>query len=155
MIQRKQTVYLLLSVILMAIYSYMPIGSMQASEQSYTFSILGLSSSLNNSVVGFTNYWPLIIPFAFTALMNLVAIFMYKRRQQQAKLTILSMFLQLGVLALTIVYAYYLLPLQIDNLKLALQFSLAFPVVNIVLTYLALKGIRKDEALIKSMDRIR
>lgn len=155
MIQRKQTLYLLISAILMATFVFLPIAAINTAEHNYTFDILGLKTITNNECTTVLNIWPLTILFAVTALFNVAAIFMYKRRLQQARVTVLSMLLQAGMMVLMAFYVYYIFPQQLENTSLVFQFPAIIPVINIILTFMAYKGIKKDEAIIKSMDRIR
>lgn len=52
---------------------------------------------------------------------------------------------------------YYMINSQAKELTAVVDYSIinAFPLVAMVLSYLALRAIGKDEALIRSMDRIR
>jgi uncharacterized membrane protein YhdT len=90
-----------------------------------------------------------------TALNSLFIIFQYKKRMLQVKLSGLNYLLLSGVLV-----AYYL-TIKEDNGLLTDpgrgQFLIGFyvPVIAILLNFLVIRFIRKDEALVRSVDRIR
>jgi uncharacterized membrane protein len=82
------------------------------------------------------------------------AIFSFKNRKNQIKLG----WATLGILLLTSIYIFYYYfwiksHFSITNSNINLAST--FPIVSIVLTFLAIKAIKKDEKLVKSMDRIR
>lgn len=82
------------------------------------------------------------------ALAGLVAIFLYKNRKLQIQLSLSGLLLQLIVLVL-----YFLETKKFTEGNFAL--SSIFTFIIPVLFILAWMGIRKDEKLIRSMDRLR
>ena len=82
----------------------------------------------------------LILPF--------VQIFMFKNRVKQIKIGKLA-------IAYWVIWAviFVILSLSIDNLKPS--FGAIIPLLSILFIYLANKAIRKDEDLVRSIDRIR
>jgi hypothetical protein len=48
-------------------------------------------------------------------------------------------------------FTYY----SFSEAQISFKISILFPIVAIILDYLAIRGIGKDEALIRSIDRIR
>ena len=44
---------------------------------------------------------------------------------------------------------------RIDPLSLSLKIALSFPLVSLILDYLAIRNIGADEALVRSLDRLR
>ncbi len=43
----------------------------------------------------------------------------------------------------------------VGDLTMSYELPVVFPVVNLILLWLALRGVKKDEDLIKSVDRLR
>lgn len=90
-----------------------------------------------------------------TALNSLFVIFQYKKRMLQVKLSGLNYLLLSGTLV-----AYYLLIKDLNGLLTDAgkgQFLIGFyvPVIAILINFLVIRFIRKDEALVRSVDRIR
>lgn len=124
MIQRIQTIYLLLvAVLLTTMVFIMPTG-----------------------VVALTVVAAAIAAIAF------VTIFIYKKRKMQINLTLLNF----GLIALYLVLFFYFLSqslVELNDWKQVLL--LVLPVFGLFFNLLALLAIKKDEALIKSLNRLR
>jgi hypothetical protein len=135
MIQRIQTIWLLLALT----------ASLVTLELSFYSG--NKDNNLFEKLNGSSNFLLLILTVA-VAVTALVTIFLYKNRTLQTRLTWLGLLLQLIVLAL-----YF------QQTKLFVQgsytLSSALSFVIPVFFILAWLGIRKDEKLIKSMDRLR
>jgi drug/metabolite transporter (DMT)-like permease len=135
MIQRIQTIWLLLAA--------------AASLASLKFSFYsGLNKdSLFTNLNGLSNFL-LFIATVAVALAAIISIILFKNRKRQIQVVVVGLLLQAGVLV------YYFLQTQQykeGNYNLSSILSFAVPVFLI----LALMGIRKDEKIIKSMDRLR
>lgn len=135
MIQRIQTIWLLLALI----------ASLVTLELSFYSG--NKDNNLFEKLNGSSNFLLLILTVA-VAVTALVTIFLYKNRKLQTRLTWLGLLLQLVVLAL-----YF------QQTKLYVQgsytLSSALSFVIPLFFILAWLGIRKDEKLIQSMDRLR
>jgi hypothetical protein len=83
----------------------------------------------------------------------LFAIFLFKNRKAQIKLCVINI---LFMLCWYSVYAFHAINLG-DQYQASFQieFAAGLPFFALILYFLALKGVRADEALIRSMDRIR
>ena len=168
MIQRIQTLYLLLVVILgtlLCIFS--PVEFLLPDATDYV-SLHALDK------------WPLAVMSIAIPLLALVTIGMYKRRLLQVRLNIMNVVLCLGYYALLALYVAYIVkgyePLDAVNCQLStvncqlstlncqlstvncewyLTMWSAIPLVNVVLTMMATRRILKDEALVRAADRLR
>ena len=155
MIQRIQTVYLFLSFLLMGGYFISPVANFTNNDGSVfemnAFSLQNASDTTQTAI--FDNY-PIAVLAGIIAVIFFVIIFLYKKRALQSRLCILNMLLVLGHAGL--VYFYFSLgESKIDATDSGLgMVNLVLPVV-LILTYIAHKRIRLDEALVKSYDRIR
>ena len=92
------------------------------------------------------------------ALLPLVTIFIYKNRLTQIRLCVSELVLLVGSIAFVALYCYRLcdvLKEMFPELNFTLGFAALMPVVSIVPVVLAIRGIAKDEALVRSLDRIR
>ncbi|NBC83594.1 MAG: DUF4293 family protein [Bacteroidetes bacterium] len=154
MIQRIQTIYLLASCILIAFMIDMPMLQLAGTNGGiFLFKSYGVIS-IGDDTVNIYNTWPLLIMFIAIASISLFTIFLYKNRQLQIRLTIYNMILQVGLTG--VIYFFYISfnkEMSIDHISY--EISLAFPVIALIFNYLALRNIRKDEAIIQSMNRLR
>ena len=123
MIQRKQTVFLLLAAIL--------------------------------GVVVIVNYpmWPLFVLMLVASSLSVFAIFKYKQRPLQARLSVLAAVLFLLWYPAVVLVNKFMMPS-------GLQFDMAnvwgaLPAVSAILCVMARKGIMDDERLVRAADRIR
>jgi hypothetical protein len=136
MIQRIQTLWLLLAA--------------AAEVASLKFPFYTGSLVVNNAYVRLTaaENIPILIVTVISILLSVISIFLYKQRGKQTGLTILNIFVSIGIIVL------YFLQLQqyaTGAFSLACLFAVAVPVFLIM----ALIGIRKDAKIIKSLDRLR
>ena len=157
--QRIQTVYLLISFIVVGIMSFFPILSIEGNEGVFELSVYGL---MREGTSGYSWSWPfpLIIFSTLISLLSLVIVFTYKKRSLQLGLGRLSYLLHLGM----IVYVSFTIGGAIETIdfseitgvvKPSYQYSYFAPIASVVFIFLALRAIRKDEELVKSLDRLR
>jgi len=87
-------------------------------------------------------------------LIALFTIFMYKWRIIQIRFSIFNMVLLIGYYAIFFFTRYVILQ---QNTMDSTTFSwpIILPLISAILTYLALRAIGKDEALVRSLDRLR
>ncbi len=155
MIQRIQTLYLLLVVLLTTVTFFSPVAGLQHAEQAaiYEMSYRGLfemNVSGNNMLA---NTWMLTALMALIPLLAFITIILFKKRMLQIRLIIFNIVLMAGFYGLMFIYLWqYGKSLEAS---LYLEISAAFPLVGIILSIMAIRAIGKDEALIKSLNRIR
>ena len=136
MLQRIQTVYMLLAILALAgLYMWFP--SIENPEG-------GLLIEKNELVV--------LIPLVFSAVIVLASIFQFKKRQLQFVLNRLAILLNFVLLG---VFVYRALSVSGETLVSEKGIALVVPIISIVLLALANKAIRRDEQLVKSADRLR
>ena len=160
MIQRIQTVYLLLVVALGVALVWLPVVQLVSPEdaaelQMYKLNSLRLENCLGNegAVTDLPGLWGLLFTTALIPLLALVDIFLYNKRILQARLNIFLVMLCLGyygVLALYIWHATLALGVEWHILPWA-----CIPLISLVLTLMATRAILRDEALVRAADRIR
>jgi len=153
MIQRIQTLFLLGVLILMTLMFFFPLAELiDSANNAYSFIYRGIPSLTEGEPMLFKAY-PVAILLAVIVLNVLVTIFSYKKRMRQIRLIVFNIFCMLGLVGLV----YYNVNSQVESMHAIANYSLinAFPLVSIVLSYLAIRHIGKDEAMIRSMDRIR
>ncbi len=137
MIQRIQTVYLLIALVISGILPYMfPLWTMSDGKEFH-----------------FMSDSTYTILFGLTTTLTLVSIMYFKKRQHQFVLNRLSIILNLILLGL---FVYRSLNLSGETLAVSEKgIGMFLPIVAIVFLALANKAIKKDEDLVKSADRLR
>ena len=90
--------------------------------------------------------------FGLSALLSLVTIFLYKNRKLQFVLGRVNIILNLILLGL---FVYWSLNVSGESKISEKGIGMVIPIVSIVLLVLANKAIKKDEDLVKSVDRLR
>jgi len=154
MIQRIQTAYLLIVAIIIGLFYFFPFASflLEQDMSSYSLSLEGLISNVGEHRTLF-KITPLIFLLSAIILITLITIFLYKRRMLQIKLSILNVVLLVGLQGLL----FYYTSVSSHQLGSKTNYSILFvlPVVSVILTYLAIRRIAKDEALVRSSDRLR
>lgn len=149
MIQRIQSLYILLATVLLALSAQLPLMSFMSADGDYQLAASGITQA--DSVILATT--PLLILILVAAAFNAFAFISFRKRMLQVRALVFSIILQLGSYGLG---AYYLLQIK-DSIVGPAAFSIpmTFPLVAAILSFLALRAIGKDEALVKSLDRIR
>ncbi|MDR2497388.1 MAG: DUF4293 domain-containing protein [Tannerellaceae bacterium] len=150
MLQRIQTLYLLLVVILMTISVFLPLAGVETGQEYRELNAFGLVDASNN----LQPMWGLFVLSLVVIVIALVAIFKYKKRILQIRLCIFNGLIILGFYALLGVQIY-LLKQAGEGASVSLKFALALPLVSLVLDYLAIRNIGADEVLVRSLDRLR
>lgn len=154
MIQRIQTLYLLVADILLVALYLLPFAELTGKEgASYLFNLNGLvpGNTTNGEVL--LNTWPLLAITGLIFALVVVVIFQYKNRPLQIKLSYLSAALLLILTGL--IYFYVWKGNAVAGGNYSFRLSSAFPLIAAILAWLATKGMIKDENLVKSIDRIR
>jgi hypothetical protein len=161
MIQRIQTIYLLLAAVAMALTLHFPLGTIVAGEDTIVLNAFNVSI-LGESVQATWLYICLIVMLALPALLSAIIIFLYKNRMLQFRLCMSNIVLHLGAMACIAIFCWRM-SVGIASLEpyreLPRVFTLGWvsvmPVISLILVVLAMRGISKDEALVRSLDRIR
>lgn len=154
MIQRIQTIYLFLALLLITLVIFFPVTHFFGENgQVYLLQVWGIVEAGEDTNHVVINTIPLLILFLIILLLLLISIFSFKKRTRQLRLSIFTILLMIG----SIVLIYFYRRHGMINLHAEAYFTIfaAVPAVSAVLTYLAFRGVKKDEELIRSYDRIR
>lgn len=152
MVQRIQSVYLLLIAGLMLAMLFVPLSSFTGVDgRLFLFKILSITDQQTLQILIAT--WPVVIPVAAVIINSLFTIFLYKNRKLQVKLAGANMPLVLVFYCAFIYYAWDFMKSYPSTIQIG--FALALPIVALIVNMLAVRAINKDEKLIKSLDRIR
>ena len=149
MIQRIQSVYLLVVTILMIVCMCSPVGSIIASTNEI--------SEFGNLCItmpdGTKDYapWALFVILLIVAILSFGTIFLFKERMLQIRLTIFSSVVLIGYYMALIAYIFMLA----EDTSFTPSWIICLPFIGIILNWLAIRGIGADEALVKAYDRLR
>lgn len=139
MIQRIQSVWLLLAAAFNAVTFKFPFYAGDWLKDDLPNTVVNLNAQ--------TTIWNTILTVV-TALLAFVAIFLFKNRKLQLRLTYMTLVVTLGLLTL-----YLIQTGQFSSGTISLWCVFYFAILLCLI--LAARGISADEKLIKSMDRLR
>ncbi len=153
MIQRKQTLYLLLALVAGILCLCMPLGTLQPAGMGVPSTVFNLCVVSAEKTVSFGLVTLLFFLLLIVCVISLVTIFLFKNRKRQSALCTLCMLLLLIWYAL---YAYlHFSAFGEENHVFVPQWTAVLPFVSDVFIWLARRGVIADEKLVRSMDRIR
>ena len=149
MIQRIQTVYLLIVAVFMVLMMSFPVGNF------YTKTDLSEMTSL--AVIrtdGTADYtpWALFAIEMVIGVLSVVTIFLYKKRVRQMRLALFSMIVLIGYYVTLGTFVWGVLK---EYGSFAPSWTICLPLISIILDYLAIRAIGKDEMLVKAYERLR
>ena len=144
MLQRIQTVWLLLAMACGVLLLYFPVWQITPGSTAQGMDIIGAGTHFY--LLGFP-------PVIF--ITHALAIFSFKKRKRQIRLC------NINVMLFIIFTIAALVILQVENRVFEnfhvgdFKIGAVFPLAGIVFNLIAKSGIKKDEELIRSMDRLR
>jgi len=155
MIQRIQTVYILLAAGLFFALFFLPLAIIRSGDVFYVFQVSGLHTTTTAIELVYPA-WALLVIAAIIVLLSFVIIFLYKHRLLQIRICIYNTLLMIGFCLLT---GFYLWQFNnspnLPDLKISLRFWACFPIIAVIFNYLAIRNIGADEAMIRSLERLR
>lgn len=152
MIQRIQSVYLLVVTILLVVAMCQPVGNFIGADGIATNVFKPLGVTLADG--SFHSTWGLFSILLLSAVIALCSIFLFRNRMLQVRMTIFSSILLIGYYVAFVVFMFVLQD-DLDAMTFQLGWALCLPVVSIVLNYLAFRAIYRDELMVKAADRLR
>ncbi|MDX1351093.1 MAG: DUF4293 domain-containing protein [Putridiphycobacter sp.] len=164
MIQRAQTVYLFFAAIASILMLFFPIFNLAIVDDQGRQTVTGVLNVYG--VVGEASASiPLFIIFVLTAMLSILAIFLYKNRRKQLLVCRLNLLFQILV-AISFLLVYFFGPNYISTkytdagligteVKMTVGLGYYILFLGIPFLLLAIRGIRADEDLLKSLDRLR
>lgn len=153
MLQRIQTVYLLIIVALTIATLFLPLAVLQQGDALFSFDATGLSTMTGEAELIYPA-WGLFALTAIISIIALVTIFLYKNRILQIRLSIFNALLMVGFYGF-FAFLIWTVKGQMEGAAMSVKIALSFPVISLILDYLAIRNIGADEALVRSLDRLR
>ena len=143
MIQRIQTLYLLVVAALVAVTLFVPLAWFGVGGERYDLYAFALRSADGTAVLRAPVYTG--IALAAACALPLVTIFLFRRRMLQVRLCVVEMVL---------LAAYFFFGHGVADFQ-GLKPVAALPLVGVLFAWLAARAIFRDELLVRSLDRIR
>lgn len=150
MLQRIQSVFLLLASACMLVASVARIIVFTYSEGTLVFDAMGMYLGDEQKM----STWGLFVLGSLSSILALITVFQYKRRILQIRFSIFNVILMVGFylyLGFLIYYVNRTEPLNFQTIGV----GIIMPIIAIILTILAIRKIGADEALVRSLDRLR
>lgn len=155
MIQRIQSVYLSLTIFLSLLFLKGGFLTFIGNSGSVIKVTLGgimkytgeMSSVTEQSVMPFKVFIYAVI------ITSLLTIFLYKKRSVQLKVALVNIALAASLLLVFLYCSYSII--SNNDAALVPGWKMVIPIIILVINILAYRGIRKDDRLVKSYDRLR
>lgn len=155
MIQRIQTIYLTLSIVLLALMFVFSIATIEGSGNIYEFSIFGLFQDGEIAQNIEKANFPIYIGVCIIIALLVFTIGQFKNRKRQIKFARLAFLLDIVLIVGTYFLADFFNKTVESEKDPVFTVGIYLAVACLPLIFLAIRGIKKDEALVKSLDRIR
>jgi len=160
MLQRIQTLYLLLIAIAIGMMFFMNLYTLTFNDAIISFNAMEITENTSGYELNTTPVSIIVILAIAVITATLFTIMKFRNRSLQVKLCRVNMLLILGLL-LAIFYGGDAIQSSIldQQPELMIEYEAnigtLFPILSIILNLLASKAIKKDEALVRSANRIR
>lgn len=149
MIQRIQSVYLLLVVIALIMTMCLPAGYfVNEAGIVLPFKSLGISFAEGT----FQSTWGLFGILLLSAIITCCTLFLFRNRKMQMRMVVFNSILLIGYY---IAFAVFVCALSEEPFVFRFGWALVLPLVCIILNYLAYRAIYRDDEMVKAVDRIR
>ena len=147
-IQRIQSVYLLIAVILMAVFAFFPALSFTLGDNTVLYGALetGRAGHLHINLL-------LLTLTVLIALLALIDIFQYKNLQRQMTVCFVDIIIGLALIVAIGIQAFVIG--NRDGWTVSWQWALCLPVLSIIFLMLAHKAMSHDKKMLRDADRLR
>jgi hypothetical protein len=155
MLQRKQSITMLLAAILMTASMIFPIWQKTSPEGIISISAYAYKITKDATLIG--GGWTLgaaILAF-FSVIVAFAAIFSYKNRMLQIKMNLVNVVLILGVLGFNFFWFYQLQNAISPEIKGTFGIGFFLPLLGLLMINVSNHLIRRDEKLVRDADRLR
>ncbi len=156
MLQRIQTVYLFIVSLALGLMFVFPISSYYGDFHTFKLTLLGVVNLVPDSENIFQAYFtlPLITFVLLLCMLSIISIFLFKNRKRQ--LMILKINILVNILLIVGIFLIYskLILTQIDVSE---EYSTGafLPLLSLIFLIMAFRGVKKDDELVRSADRLR
>lgn len=131
------------------------IASFDYGAELMNLSVFNVDNQVDATYFSGTYTWPLVVLAVIMTALPIYTLFRFKKRNHQIKMCQLDMLLNLVFAVLVLLYYVPNIQKTIGSEMVAFKIGTYIPVVSLIFNLLAIKGIRKDIELLRSVDRIR
>lgn len=156
MIQRKQTIFLLLSAIALGLLHYFPLASFIGDKDSLIMYVFKVVSLVPDQIPALPEYFifPLLAVNTMIILLTVLTVFLFKNRRMQLNLLRFSLILLLLMIGSFFFYFVSILEKASGGIT-NYEIGSYMPLVAFIFYIFAYRGIMNDEKLVRSADRLR
>jgi len=157
MIQRIQTIFLALVVIIGILASFFPIISFTDGEFTFVMNLYKTVAAEDISSILKKNMGVGALQ-GIVMVVALIAIFLFKNRGLQIKIGKLLILLIAFQIAAVVMYSDAIksaMEKPVEEVLVSFKAGAVLPVVSLICAYLAVHFIKKDDKLVRSADRLR
>ncbi|MBN2347208.1 MAG: DUF4293 domain-containing protein [Bacteroidales bacterium] len=155
MIQRPQTIYLAIVTILMIFLLFIPIAELMLYGDDlakfFSYGVVGMDTKNTGLLLSTI---PISILIFIIIILSVVTIVFYKKRPRQLRLCVFNILLMIGLIIMIFFY-YFTIKKDLGVIQHTFRFAIVIPPISIILAFQAFRGIRRDEFLVKSYERLR
>jgi hypothetical protein len=151
MIQRRQTLFILIALLLCLLSLFSPVGTVEGNRLGHDMTIFNLCMKGDGTVCDFSTAWLFGLQ-ALTFPVGLLAVFKYHNRLLQMRLCVANTIL---LILWYVAFAFVLKFAWPTEFAFHPKFYICLPLIEIILYIMARHSIKADDKLVKAADRIR
>ncbi len=155
MIQRIQTLYLFLAAVCSGLLFCFDLASFDYGATMMNLSVFGVDNQVDAAYFSDAYTLPLLVLAVIMTILPVVTLLIYKRRRHQVKLCQLDMLLNLVFAVLVMLYYVSDIQKSINSDVVTFGVGIYMPMASLIFNLLAIRGVKKDIELLRSVDRIR
>ena len=150
MVQRIQSIYLFLAATALGLQFVFPYAAAPAET------VVDASATFADRVFNLSDRLGLLISSSLAIVLAVAAFMLFKNRPVQSRITSLGMFAATIVAVMLAAQFFFLMNETGPAMaNVHYQAGVGMPAISVLLLWLANRAIRKDEALVRSSDRLR
>lgn len=154
-IQRWQSVLLLVAAVIMGCFTFMSLGQVQMQDFTLNFTTLGFKiegEAVNGAETGYYMMtWAFFAVSVMSALLPLINIFLFNNLPLQKRMCLIEILFLVAVSAIGVGYGYY----GIEGESVSWSTLAAAPLIALIADIMAYNRIRSDHRKLLSVDRFR
>lgn len=156
-IQRWQSVFLLIVTAMMACFTFCSLGQVQMPDFSLDFTTMGFSiegEATNGAPLGYyMRTWPFFTISLLCTILPFIAIFLFRNMSLQKTVCIIEVLLIVALVLMGIAYGYK--NEALENFQVGWSSIIITLPIAVVADLLAYRRISADQKLLRSTDRLR
>lgn len=154
-IQRWQSVLLLVAAVAMATFTFFSLGQIQLPEYTLNFTTLGFyieGEAINGAASGYYMHTlPFFIVSLMCALIPLINIFLFRNLRLQKTLCLIGILFVIASVAIGCGYGYC----TFEGISVSWSSLIIAPLIALIALGMAYSRINADQKMLRSVDRIR